>query len=407
MKLRALLVGENLELAAALPSLLARAGFVIDVITTGLLLKRSKFIADYEVVQNRNLIPIRTAERNLDIYDFIIVIDDETLGLIAHCDIPIQDKLKILPIKNEENLQHIFSKIGLSKALSKAGVNTPPFLVAQGVKEVIDAAEKLEYPVMVKTNSANGGSGVFECKNADDIKLLPSYIFSDALLVQKKIDGIEVDLSALYQDEKLIHFSYSKIEKVIGNKFGTSSVRTYKQLALVEKQIFLELENLGKALGANGFVTISCIISDNKRYFIEADMRESAWVEFAKFIGDDPAIRIAQWFSNKQTLTYPYPINKNYPEQLTLPYFIRLSIQEILFNRYNVWKYMPWEDLPALIDLLGNKIYHNIFKPALIFKKIKYFPTTLIKLAVPDREDRLRVKLYAKKIINRFLFLLE
>jgi len=49
-------------------------------------------------------------------------------------------------------------------------------------------------------------------------------------LVQKKIEGTELDLSGFYREGKLIYFTHSKIEKVSQNKFGPSLLRTYEQI---------------------------------------------------------------------------------------------------------------------------------------------------------------------------------
>lgn len=413
-KLNALLVGESPDLICVMPSLLFRAGFIVDVITPSMVLKKSKFVSDYIVVTDRQFMPQKAVEKNLDNYDFIVVSDDETLRIVLTSNISMENKLKLLPVKCEENLQHLYSKIDLSKIFSKAHVNTPPFLVASGIDEVINCVKKLGYPVMIKVNAAGGGSGVFECCDVNDIKNIKPEIFYSPLLVQKKIIGTELDLSAFYRDGKLIHFSYSEIKKVIGNKFGPSSLRIYNQLGIVDKQVFSEIENLGKALGANGFVTISCIQShdDNKRYFIEADMRNNIWAESTRFIGDDPAIKIYDWFTSKKTLQYPQLINKKYPIQKVLSHFLRLTPLEILCNRYSIWKYMPWEDRELLIELLRNKIITNRYKiffgnarklychPRILIKPIKRFPTTLIRLVLPRRESRLRIRAFFARIYN-------
>lgn len=67
---------------------------------------------------------------------------------------------------------------------------------------------------------------------------------------------------------------------MVGNKFGASSLRKYYQTSVVDKEIFLEVQQLGKALGADGFTNISCIqsVDGGGRYVIEADMRANAWI---------------------------------------------------------------------------------------------------------------------------------
>ncbi len=397
----ALIIGEHNDLTFALPTLFHRAGFNVDIITSNPLFKHSRFIRNYDLIADRSLIPSKAVEKNLDDYDFIVVSDDLNLKIILESDITLEQKLKLLPITDKQNLEHIYSKIGLSRVLSKGNVSTPEFEVVDSFDGAINAAEKLGYPVMVKIDRCGGGGcGVFECKNVLDFDLLNKEIFNSPLLIQKKIIGTELDLSALYRNGKLIHFSYSKIEKVVMNQFGPSSVRTYHQLGTLDKKIFLEMMQLGKVLGADGFATISCLHSDedNKRYFIEADMRPNVWVEFSKFLGDDPAMRIINWCVARQTLTYP-AINKKYPTQLLMPYFLRLSFSEILRNRYNVWKYIPRRDLRLILALVLSQRY-VLPKPKITLKRIKRAPTNLIRIVVPQREVRLKIKSYFRLILR-------
>lgn len=407
-KLKALLFGQCFELAIALPSFLDRAGFAVDAIFSNPLFKKSKFIRNLTIAQGGDIIK-NLSKIDLDSYDLIIPCDDLALDLIIKSNLEIAQKLKLLPVTHIKAFDHIFSKIGLSKILSLAGITTPDFLVASNILEAKKMAENLGYPVMIKANSSGGGEGVFECQNALDIDLIGNNFFDKPVLVQKKIIGTELDLSAFYQDKKLIFFSYSKIKKVVSGKFGPSVVRLYRQLGSVNKEIFLEMEKLGEALDANGFVTISCIETiDKKRYFIEADMRPNSWIEFPKFIGNDPAIAVSNWFLKKEILAYPQKLNPKYSSEIILPYFNRMTMSEILFNRYKVWKYLPCRDSKLLFYLLALKfefIVSKIKKYHLIIKKfpktIKRFPTALIHLALPKKEDRIRVRNYIKQKIGK------
>ncbi|MEO6423337.1 MAG: hypothetical protein ABIR84_11855 [Candidatus Nitrotoga sp.] len=145
-------------------------------------------------------------------------------------------------------------------------------------------------------------------------------------------------------------FSCSGIERNNG-KFGASALRTYIPIAHLQKDIFDELDLIGKALGANGFVNIACIQADHdqKRYFIEADMRPNAWIDFSKYFGDDPAVKINDYYSNGYSIQYPYPINPAYPDKLLLPYFSRIKFWELAINRFGVWKYTLSKDHWILI----------------------------------------------------------
>lgn len=345
-KLRALIVGQEIELIMSLPSLLVRSGFEVDCLSNNHLLKKNKYLKNYHAVSSMKEMIEVLHYKDLSPYDFIILTNDEMICDVAQSSMSIERKLKLLPVCSEKNFSHLFSKIGLSEILTAENITTPQFFVAQNFWDLKDKAERLGYPCMVKLNSSNGGRGVFECQSLADFDEIKEKITVYPVLLQQKIIGRELDLSAIYQAGELIHFSYSVIEKVIFNKFGPSSLRNYYQLGNFDEKLFSEMKALGKALGADGFTTISCIHSfaDNKRYFIEADMRPNAWVEFPRFIGDDPAQYLRNWFSKKEGMSFSNALNANYPLIRQMPYFLRIKNFEVLTNRYQVWSFMSFED---------------------------------------------------------------
>lgn len=376
-KLKALLLSGSVDLACGLPSLLHKAGFDIDIITSDDRLLKSNFITSCELVFDPKLIPYRASIRNLDYYDFIIVCDDTLLVNILDSNLSIRDKLKLLPVNSQKDFRHIGSKIGLAEILSVAGINFPDSLVANNQTDAIYAAKKLGYPILVKVDFSGGGSGVFECNQDSDFNLIDVKIFDRPVLVQKKINGIELDLSALYRSGKLIDFNYSEIKRVVCNRFGPSALRLYHQIATVDQQIFIALNKIGEALGANGFTNISAIKSfdDNKIYFFEVDMRPNVWVDFGKFIGNDASPKIANWFLNSQTLQYPQEFNNHYPSTMLIPYHLRLSSTDVLFNRYNSRKFIAKEENKMIPKL----VYKELFKKKIkrFFRKIRRVPATL------------------------------
>ncbi|HSR55756.1 MAG TPA: hypothetical protein VLN73_05920, partial [Alphaproteobacteria bacterium] len=151
--------------------------------------------------------------------------------------------------------------------------------------------------------------------------------------------------------------------------FTPSSVRTYSQLALVEADVFDELQAVGNALGAHGFVNISCIRSeaDGRRYYFEADMRPNAWVSSPRHRGDDPAQRIAAYFSEGRTLTHPPSIDPDLPEELAVPCFARVPLWHLAVNRSGIWKTMPEEGLLPIFlcvaELKTKDFFRNTLKP--------------------------------------------
>ncbi len=380
-KLEALLIGgywpEVMEVAFGL---LTRAGFAVDVISSSTGFRRSGAMQDYVLAKKRELLVKAAAEKIKKEYTLVVVGDDATLGVILNSGLSREQKLRLLPVLSDKNLGHIFSKIGLSLALNEHGINTPDSLAARDEEELNTSARALGYPVLVKLDSSAGGVGVFECRDGADVEALGKTLTRYPVLVQRKIAGPEVALEAFYRGGELVHFAYSVPEKS-KYKFGPTSVRSYWQLACLEKPVFDELRVLGKALGANGFVSIGCIhsLEDGKRYYFEADMRPNLWIDHSRYVGEDWAVIISRYFATRDSVKHSYTFNSQYSNPLLISHYLRLSLAELVLNRYQVWKYLPgnflygifqYRILARAVSLLGN-VYRFLLpkKVRQIFKR--------------------------------------
>ncbi|MDP1835145.1 MAG: hypothetical protein Q8K75_04365 [Chlamydiales bacterium] len=371
-----LLLGRDDWLMWFLPSILSRAGCVVDVLTSSHLMRSCRFVRHCEVIPPSTSIVALAAQKCQE-YDWIVITEDHLLHDILHSDLSTKTKLKLLPVLKEENFSHLYSKISLSKIFSNSGVKTPAFFEATNHDMACEVAQKMQYPVLLKLDASGGGSGIFECHSAADIKALDASVWLKPVLIQKMIAGTTLDLSALFLDGELIHFSYSIMEKVVLNRFGPSVLRNYHSLATVDPIIFDELRKIGKALGAHGFTNITCIeASDGSgRYYFEADMRPNVWVDASIFLGEDIAERISSWFSNKRTLQNIVS-SSTPPSRVMIPYFLWLSFFELLTNRYNVWKFIP-KDNPGLLCRLFLKKIGRSLSP--------YSLTNIVKQLVPQK----------------------
>lgn len=351
-ELNALLIGRNFELIKALPWMLTRAGFRVDVITSSSLVKTNRYVSNCDVVlAQRELLPM-VMSKEIQSYDWIVVTDDKTLAEIRDSNLSSENKLRLLPVLRCEDFMHLYSKIGLSTLLSNHNVCTPPYYIARSYHDAQDGAQQLGYPVLVKIDSSSGGDGVFECNSVSDFLGLKQNMFSKPVLIQKKINGIEKDFSAIFLGGQLIHFSHSKIEKVCRNKFGPSSVRRYYPLSANDLPIFEELVHLGKVLGAHGFVTISCIESGDKRFYFEADVRPSVWVECPKYFEADPAMCIKKWFYSGGAMCSSDISAIDKAKDILIPYCPRLSMPELFLNRYNAWRYITFDEIRVVFLLI-------------------------------------------------------
>ncbi|MGA1677503.1 MAG: hypothetical protein ACO377_13895 [Pseudomonadales bacterium] len=236
--LRALLLGTGDQLMWFMPELLCRAGFTVDVVTCSDLMQHSRFVERVDRVSCQPALIQLAKSRAHDDYDWIIPTEDGLLGSIASADLSPQTKLKLLPVVSESDFHHLHSKIGLSRSFSRAGIQTPPFQVATSMQEACEAAKRLGFPVLLKVDASGGGCGIHELKSDVDMAKVPAEIWERPVLLQKKLSGTVLDLSALFLRTGLIHFSYSTMDRVVSNRFGPSSLRTYRPLSRVEQPDF-------------------------------------------------------------------------------------------------------------------------------------------------------------------------
>jgi hypothetical protein len=383
-KLEALLIGGYWpEVMAVTLGLLTRAGFTVDVISNSTAFRRSSAMRDYVLAKNRDLLVRTAAEKIKKEYPLVVVGDDTTLGLILDSDLSREQKLRLLPVLSDRNFGHIFSKIGLSLALEGNGISTPDYRIAHNEDELNTSAQALGYPLLVKLDSSAGGMGIFECLDEVDVKNLRKKLKPYPVLVQRMVKGVEVALEAFYRNGELVHFAYSVPEKS-KYRFGPTSVRSYQQIASLDPRVLDELRVVGEALGSHGFTSIGCIHSeqDNRRYYFEADMRPNLWIDQPRYLGEDWAKIIHQHFAEGAVVDQPGSFDFQYPRQVLISHYLRLSLAELIFNRYGVWKYLPENFLYVLIHYkiltwvasVMRRIYRFLLpkKARMFFKSVRH-----------------------------------
>ena len=391
---KALLIGSDPGLLQMIPNLLTRARFTVDVISQSALLQHTHQIKDLVYARSDEAL-LALAEKQISKhYDLVIIGDDITLRLILQSNLPAQTKLKLLPVTSENHYSHLFSKIGLSQAFEAGKVLTPQYGVANSASEFIPLANSLGYPVLIKVDASFGGQGVFVCQSDHDIanlapKLAQHPHFRFPVLVQEKIEGLCLDLSAFYQAGKLISFCHAVEEKTT-SPLGPSNVRTYTQLGYLDQKIFTELEAVGKALGADGFANISAIWSQTnlQRYFFEADMRPNGWADYSKYVGHDLAGAIKAYFEHGEILHSPPAINAQFPRSLLMAHVSRLKSWELLINRYGVWRFATREQIIrrmfghplGLLRHGANRYLQPLFSERMWSIVNQFFSTLKIKL---------------------------
>ncbi len=278
-------------------------------------------------------------------YDWIIPAEDETLKAFSKLEWPASRRPKFLSKTFDGHPFCFFSKIELSRTLSRASIQTPPFRVVSSCEDAVAAAHEFGYPVMLKVDESCGGLGARECRDDAEVIRDMNLLGAQSLLLQKKIMGREICFDTMYVQQKLAYFACALQLRAM-RPLAPSSVRKYFPLPLVEKDVFDELTKIGHVFGADGLANIKCIDADNGsgRYYFEADLRSNAWMELTKFSGEDPAERIRKCFSTHASLTKEDIGSSAKCSPVVVPCFLRLKFWEFAVNRYKVWKYTPLAD---------------------------------------------------------------
>lgn len=361
---KALIVGIIDDLLASLPHLLFRAGFELHSLTLrSSIICSSQFITSTYTVDNINNLPYEAAKLiQIQHYDWIILCDDLSLNLILESTLTDTIKEKLLPVISKDYFGHLFSKIGLARSFHEHAVCAPKFQVVNTKAEALYALHEIGMPSLLKIDQSMGGHGTFECKQLRDVENYYKIFHKSPVLVQEFIPGKEFHISALYLDAKLIFFEGAEVVHST-KKFGISILRDYITNLHENTALIDELTHLGKVLGVHGFANITCIEHEitKQRYYFEADIRPTVWVDYAKFYSKhDVAQAINQYFNSKRTYQKSScnisTVSDSPNHRVRMPFYLRLSLFDLLTNRYNVWHFIPWHD-----PLVLNKLLMNVF----------------------------------------------
>lgn len=380
-KPRALVFGRRPGTIEAIPTLLSRAGFDVALITSSRELRTCRNVERFVLVERSEVVP-RAFDEVSSGYDLVVPTDDDTLRRIRRSTRSVAEKLSLLPTSTEAGLEHIASKIGLSRVLAAAGVRTPAFAVAETVEQLRNALALIRLPAMIKSDFGAGGFRVVRVESID--AKLPAAV-RYPVLVQEVIEGEMVDCSAFFRDRELVTFSYSVVVEAERGGYGPTILRRYRVHPERDASLLGAMRALGRALDADGFCNVTAIrsSSDGELYFFEADMRPNTWVEHPKFIGADPALAIAAAFGLPRPV--PHPSREPAAATATLAYLPRLKVIDILLNRHNCRSH-----------------YENYTGRNVILDRIARYCTTLTSPLVDAVSDfTARAKRKARRLMKR------
>ena len=357
--LRALVIGSSLELTLPVLRILRAAGFTIDCISSRKALLSHPAIERLVWARDADSLVQQSAHAiGQSAYELVVLTDDKTIRQVLLSGLSQSEKLQLLPVTTARDFHHLSSKIGLSETLREHGITTPEFESVSHEDELASAVRKMGFPLILKGDFSGGGTQTFKLLDEQQLRELPQPFGFFPAVLQRHVEGSLIAIEAFYQDAQLIQFGYSKALKFRNDdELSPSCVREFSPRAHLDAGIVDELTRLGAALGAHGFANISCIecAADGKRYYFEADLRPTVWVDYPRHFSDDPARRIQDHFVSGQTLKTAGPRDATLPLHVTLAYPLRLRLWELLTNRYACWRVWPDDALALRIVLRRSK----------------------------------------------------
>ena len=205
---------------------------------------------------------------------WIIWGNDEIMRRVANSNLPLTEKLRILPTKRKSGLRLLGSKVGQAEVANRLKLRVPKTMVAKNSAELRRYSSKFETPFIVKADRYGGGAFLKKVSNAKERKELRISKEWYPVVIQKFIVGQIISVEGFFKDGALIAWMYSSFKDSVG-EYGPSSSREFKNPDVLDFELDLIL--LAKECGLHGMFNCTFILKDTKHYLIEADARPNSW----------------------------------------------------------------------------------------------------------------------------------
>lgn len=373
--LKALVYGQSIELTLPVFSLLRDAGFLISYLSSQKRIAKHPSIRNFFHVSGVENLPFAALEIiSKTTYDLVIATDDVTLHHVKKSSLSANEKLRLLPVVAEANFEHISSKVNLAKVFEVGNIPSPRYRIISSREELINLSAELTFPLIIKGDVSGGGTQTYKINDGIDLFKVASFFGHYPAVLQEYVAGKLIGIEAFYQNKELIYFNYSESLKTVrNNEFTPTSLRLFSQVGSLDNELLFELKKLGCALGANGFVNVSAILSckDERHYFFEADMRPTVWVNSSRFFGNPAFVPVKKYFLSAEYLKELPSVNNLFPIKLKLAYPPRVSFPELLTNKYFVWTQLNEDSF--LKKILIRNFKHRILE----LLNLRYFRKSL------------------------------
>jgi len=183
--------------------------------------------------------------------------------------------------------------------LGKLSIKRPQGHTVMNTQEALQAANKLEYPVLMRPSYVLGGQNMIIAFSDDDIReymdIILAYNIENPVLIDKYLMGIEIEIDAICDGEDiLIPGIIEHIERA-GIHSG-DSIAVYPAWNLsgeLIEQVIDDSKKLALALDTQGLVNIQYVIHGGEIYVIEVNPRSSRTIPYISKVTGVPMVDLA------------------------------------------------------------------------------------------------------------------
>ncbi len=183
--------------------------------------------------------------------------------------------------------------------LEQLHIQRPKGFTVMTEEEALDAANKLEYPVLMRPSYVLGGQNMIIAFSDADIReymgIILSHEIDNPVLIDKYLSGIEIEVDAICDGEEILIPGIMEHIERAGVHSG-DSIAVYPAWnvngELTEKLVEYT-KQLALSLNTKGLVNIQYVIHNNQIYVIEVNPRSSRTVPYISKVTGVPMVELA------------------------------------------------------------------------------------------------------------------
>ena len=181
----------------------------------------------------------------------------------------------------------------------RLNVNRPKGMTVMTEVEALEAAAKLEYPVLMRPSYVLGGQNMIIARNPADIKEYMKIILAqkieNPILIDKYMEGTELEIDCICDGEDVLIPGIMEHVERTGIHSG-DSIAVYPPWTFTKEMTEVVVEKssaMAKALGTRGLVNIQWLFYKGQLNIIEANPRSSRTVPYLSKVTGVPMVELA------------------------------------------------------------------------------------------------------------------